>query len=172
MNGSPSTVPDPGAIKIWFVQVNGKIDEMHAAIFATSGWLIFKTHTHSTEDLLSNNPTLEGIRSLLGQIDNVVQGWMQNGTADAGLAQFYYDSRILVEQRLSGLRAEIIARKPTFWEAILHTIGHLLQLARKLLPALPAMLLRSLGIRIDAAQQHLQERSDEIDDLIDGLLRR
>ncbi|MBI1262766.1 MAG: hypothetical protein GC184_13690 [Rhizobiales bacterium] len=172
MDTAPSVTPDPGAIKLWFAQVNGKIDEIHAAIFATSGWLVFKTHTHSTEDLLSNNPTLEGIRSLLGQIDNVVQSWLQSDTADAPLAQFYYDNRILVEQRLSSLRAEIIARKPTFWEAILHTIGHLLQLVRKLLPALPAMLLRSLGIRVDAMQQHLQERSDDLDDLIDGLLRR
>jgi hypothetical protein len=171
MDTTPSVPPDPGAIKIWFAQVYGRIDEMQAAIFAKSGWLIFQTHTHSTDDLL-NNPTLEGIRSLCGQIDNVVQNWQQAGTADAQLVQFYYDNRILVEQKLSSLRAEIIARKPTFWEQILHTLGHLLQLVRKLLPALPGMLLASLGIRVDLAQQHLQDRSNEIDDLIDGLIRR
>lgn len=171
MDTDLSVPPDPGAIKIWFAQVYGRIDEMHAAIFAKSGWLIFKTHTHSTDDLL-NNPTLEGIRALCGQIDNVVNAWQQSGAADAQLVQFYYDNRILVEQKLSSLRAEIIARKPTFWEQILHTLAHLLQIVRKLLPALPNMFLRGLGIRVDAAQQHLQDRSDELDDLIDGLLRR
>jgi hypothetical protein len=171
MDTAPAVPPDPGAIKIWFAQIYGKIDEVRAAIFATSGWLFFKTHTHSTDDLL-NNPTLEAIHALCGQIDNVVQNWRQNGAADPELVQFYYDNRILAEQKLSDLRAEIIARKPTFWEQILQTLGHLLQLVRKLLPALPAMLLRGLGIRIDLAQQHLQDRSDELDDLIDGLLRK
>jgi hypothetical protein len=171
MDTAPSVPPDPGAIKIWFAQIYGKIDEVQAAIFAKSGWLVFQTHTHSSDALL-NNPTLEAIRSLIGQIDNTVQQWKDAGAADADAVQFYYDNRILVEQKLSSLRAEIIARKPTFWEQVLHTIGHLLQLVRKFLPALPAMLLQSLGIRVDAVQQHLENRSGEIDDLIDGLLRR
>jgi hypothetical protein len=47
-----------------------------------------------------------------------------------------------------------------------------LQIVRKLLPALPGIFLRSLGIRVDLAQQHLQDRSDELDELIDGLLRK
>jgi hypothetical protein len=171
MDTAPAVPPDPGAIKLWFAQIYGKIDEVHAAVFAQSGWLFFKTHTHATDALL-NNPTLESIRALCGNIDNVVQAWQQAGTAPAEVVQFYYDNRILVEQRLSGLRAEIIQRKPTFWEAVMQTLGHLLQLVRKLLPALPGKLLRSLGIRIDLAQQHLQDRSDELDDLIDGLLRK
>ncbi len=167
-----STLPaDPGAIKIWFAQVYGRIDEMHAKIFSKSGWLIFETHTHGTEELL-NDPTLEGIRSLCGQIDEVVKNWQHNNTARPELVQFYYDNRIQVEQRLSGLRAEIISRHPTFWEKVLQTIAHLLQLVQRFLPALPAMLLRSLGIRVDLAQQHLQDKSDEMDNLIDGLLRR
>jgi len=112
------------------------------------------------------------IGSLCGQIDDIVKHWQQNGTAPPELVQFYYDNRIQVEQRLSDLRAEIIARQPTFWEQVLHTIAHLLQLVQRLLPALPALFLRGLGIRIDLAQQHLQDKSDEIDTLIDGLLRR
>jgi len=171
MNATPYAPPDPGAIKIWFAQIYGRIDEMHAAVFAKSGWLFFQTHTHSSEALLQN-PTLEAIHALCGQVDNVVQSWQEHGGASAELVQFYYDNRIQVEQRLSNLRQEIIARKPTLWEAILATLGHFLQLVRKLLPALPVILLRSLGIRVDLAQQHLQDRSDELDDLIDGLLRR
>jgi len=171
MTDAISVPPDPGAIKIWFAQVYGKIDEVRAAIFAKSGWLIFKTHTHSTDELL-NNPTLDAIRALLGQIDNTMQQWREANALESATAQFYTDNRVLVEQQLSSLRADIIQRKPTFWEDILHTIGHLLQLVKKFLPALPAILLRSLGIRIDLAQQHLQDKSDELDDLIDGLLRR
>jgi hypothetical protein len=162
---------DPGAIKIWFAQIYGRIDEMRAKIFSKSGWLIFETHTHGTEELV-NDPTLEGVRSLCGQIDDVVKNWQQNNTATPEIVQFYYDNRIQVEQRLSDLRAEIFSRKPTFWEQVLHTIAHLLQLVQRLLPALPALLLRGLGIRVDLAQQHLQDKSDEIDNLIDGLLRR
>jgi hypothetical protein len=171
MDAAPSIPPDPGAIKIWFAQIYGKIEEVEAAIFAKSGWAIFQTHTHSADALL-NNPTLESLRSLMGQVDHTIGLWREAGVSDADAGQFYYDNRILVEQKLSGLRAEIIRRKPTFWEQVLHTIGHLLQLARKFLPALPAMLLQSLGIRVDAVQQHLEHRSTEIDDLIDGLLRR
>lgn len=171
MSTIPAAPADPGAIKIWFAQIYGKIDEVRAATFAKSGWLFFKTHTHSQEALF-DNPILESIHSLIGQVENTVNGWIAAGTADATLVQFYYDNRILVEQKLSTLRADIHARKPTFWEAILATIGHLLQLVRKLLPALPVLLLRSLGVRVDLAQQHLQDRSDELDDLIDGLLRK
>ena len=171
MDTTPYAPPDPGAIKIWFAQIYGKIDEIRAATFAKSGWLFFQTHTHSTEQLF-DNPIMASIHALMGQVDNVVQSWQEHGGASAELVQFYYDNRIQVEQRLSNLRQEIISRKPTFWEAIMATLGHLLQLVRKLLPALPVMLLRGLGIRIDLAQQHLQDRSDEIDDLIDGLLRR
>ncbi len=171
MSNPPIALPDPGAIKIWFAQVYGKIDEVRAAVFAKSGWLIFKTHTHSTDDLLSN-PTLEAIRALLGQIDNMMQQWREANALDAATAQFYTDNRVVVEQKLSSLRADIIQRKPTFWEEVLQTIGHLLQLVRKFLPALPAILLRSIGVRIDLAQQHLQDKSDELDDLIDGLIRR
>lgn len=171
MDTVPAVLPDPGAIKVWFAQIYGKIEEVRAAIFAKSGWLIFKTHTHSTDELLGD-PTLESIRSLIGQIEHTVQLWKEAGAADPETVKFYYDNRILVEQKLSSLRAEIISRKPTFWEEILHTIGHLLQLVCKFLPALPAIFLQSLGIRIDPALQHIQDRSDEIDDLIDGLLRR
>ncbi|MGH9808113.1 MAG: hypothetical protein ACRD9W_12790 [Terriglobia bacterium] len=171
METTPSVPPDPGAIKIWFAQIYGKIDEMNAAIFAKSGWLIFKTHAHSTDELL-NDPTLESIRALCGQIDNVVHAWQQNSALDPQLVQFYYDNRILVEQKLSNLRMEIHSRKPTFWEEILQTLGHLLRLVQKLLPVLTSQLLKSFGINFDPLQVQFQERSDELDDLIDGLVRR
>lgn len=171
METTPSVPPDPGAIKIWFAQIYGKIDEMNAAIFAKSGWTIFKTHTHSTDDLL-NNPLMESIRSLCGQVENTVQWWQQAGTADPQLVQFYYDNRIAVEQKLSALRADIIARKPTFWEQVLQTLGHLLQLVQRLLPILTSQFLGALGIRFDPLQVAFQERSDELDELIEGLVRR
>src|SRR5437868_9952535 len=121
MDSSPYAPPDPGTIKVWFAQIYGKIDEMRAAAFAKSGWLFFQTHTHSTEALF-DNPTMEAIHALCGQLDSVVRSWQEHGGASPDIVQFYYENRIQVEQRLSNLRQEIISRKPTFWEAILATL--------------------------------------------------
>ncbi|MEJ1967437.1 MAG: hypothetical protein WDN03_02185 [Rhizomicrobium sp.] len=73
---------------MWFAQIYGRIDEMRAKIFSTQGLLMFKTHTHGTNELLSD-PTLEEIGSLCGQIDDVVKHWKENGSATPELAQFY-----------------------------------------------------------------------------------
>lgn len=175
MSGTPNMLPvhnqDPRAVKLWFAQIYGKIDELQAAIFAKQGMLLFKTHTHSQEELL-NHPLLDQIRALCGQVDNVVQSWIANQTADPELSHFYYENRILLEQRLSSLRAEIVSRKPTFWEALLHTVESLMRHVLRLLPALPALLLERLGIHIAPAQRFLSDRSNEIDAFLEGLLKR
>src|SRR5437868_3113824 len=83
----------------WFAQIYGKIDELHAAIFAQSGLLFFKMHNYTVEELLSH-PLLESIQALCGQVDNVVQSWQSSGNVDAETVKLYYDNRILIEQRL------------------------------------------------------------------------
>jgi|SRR5580698_7097715 hypothetical protein len=169
-NTLPIHVQDPRALQLWFVQIYGKIDELNAGIFAKHGVFIFKTHVFSQDELL-DHPLLDDIRALCGQIDTIVQSWLANQNVDAKLASLYYENRILVEQRLSSLRAEIVARKPTFWEALLHTIEGLIRQVLKFLPALPPALLDKLGIHIAAAQRFLSDRSKEIDDFLDGLLK-
>jgi hypothetical protein len=170
-NSLPIPAQDPRHMKIWFAEIYGKIDEMHAGIFAKRGLFIFKTHALSQDELLEH-PILDRIHALCGQIDNIVRSWMANENADPPLASFYYDNRILVEQKLSSLRAEIVARKPTFWEAFLHTLEGLMRHVLKLLPALPSVLMERLGIRIAPAIRFLSERSNEIDDFLDGLLKK
>jgi hypothetical protein len=162
---------DGNALRVWFAQIYGKIDELHAAVFAQSGFMLFKTHNYTAEELLGH-PLLESIHALCGQIDNVVQSWQANGAADADTVKLYYDNRILTEQRLSSLRAEIVARKPTAWEALLQTFEHLMSKALKLLPLLPAMLLERYCIPVGAIQRHLSARSNELDDIIDAVVVR
>jgi hypothetical protein len=170
-NTLPVPMQDQRSIKLWFTQIYGKIDELHAGIFAKRGVLFFKTHTHTQDDLL-NHPLFDSIRALCGQIDNVVQHWIANNNADGELASFYYENRILVEQKLSSLRAEIVARKPTFWEALLHTLESLIRHVLNVLPVLPAVLMERLGIRIAPAQQYLMDKSNEIDALLAGLIKK
>jgi hypothetical protein len=88
------------------------------------------------------------------------------------VAQFYHDNRVIVEQELSALRKEIIERKPTFFEAILQTIGYLLQLARDALPALAGPIMARLGIRVDPEHVRLMTKSTQMDDIIGTLLRK
>jgi len=170
-NTLPIPAQDPRAIQLWFTQIYGKIDELHAGIFAKRGLLIFKTHALSQDELLAH-PILDDIRALCGQIDNIVQSWFVNQNVDPQLATFYYENRILIEQKLSSLRAEIISRKPTFWEALLHTLEGLIRHVLKLLPALPTDLMEQLGIRMAPALRYLSDRSNAIDDFLDGLLKK
>lgn len=170
MNTLPVTA-DASALRVWFAQIYGKIDELRAALFAQSGFMFFKTHNFTIDEMLSH-PLLEGIHVLCAQIDNVVQSWQASDNADPDTVKCYYDNRILTEQRLSSLRAEIIARKPTKWEAILQTLEHLMRKALKLLPLLPAMLLERYGIPVGAIQRHLASRANEMDRLIESVVQK
>ena len=175
MSDTPNTLPvpaqDPRSVQLWFIRIYGQIDELHAGIFAKRGVFVFKTHTLTQEDLLKH-PLFDSIHSLCGQIDNVVQSWIANNTAEPEIATFYWENRILVEQKLSSLRAEIVARKPTFWEALLHSLESLMRHVMRLLPALPSGLMEVLGIRMAPAQRYLSDRSNEIDNFLDGLLKK
>jgi hypothetical protein len=173
-NKPRNTLPvlaDPRSINIWFAQIYGKIDELNAAIFVKKGFAFLETYKYRQNELLKH-PLFESINALCGQIDNVVESWITNNNADAELAKFYHDNRILVEQKLSSLRAEIVARKPTFWEKILDTLENLIRSVSRFLPALPSVLIEILGIEVAPRQKFIRDRSDEIDDLLDGLLKK
>ncbi len=162
------TIGHRNVLRVSYAQLLGEIEELRAATFAKEGILLFKTHKHSAEDLLQH-PKMERIQAMCGQIDNVVRSWGQYENLSADDVQFYVDNRVLVEQRLSSLRAEIIERKPTLWEALVQTIERLLRIAVQLLPALPAVMLHHFGIRIEPAQQAMAQRADEIDDYLNAM---
>lgn len=153
-------------LEIWFVRINGTIDELYARIDMKDGFLIFKTHAY-TQDELHSYPAFQKIESFLKTIDDIVERWIQNGQLSKSRSEYYEKNRIEVEKRLSNLRISIINRKPTAWENFLSSLDKFLKFVAKHLPALPKAVLERFGLLPPPETQKLIRKNADIDDWLD-----
>lgn len=145
------------SIDIWFQKIFNEIREIRAALDLKDGFAFFKKHAFSKDEILQF-PQFKKIYALTGQVDDVVGRWQASGNIHDSRYRAYHESRMRVERELGDLRADIIARKPTFWENVIAALGALMNFIMDNLPLLPAIILDRLGYRQTAEQIMLNAR--------------
>ncbi len=158
---------NPNVVKVVFAQVYGLIEELRAAVFRKRGMLMFKEHAYTVDELL-DHPSFGAIQARLGTVDDIVSRWNATSAEESDVQRYYYEHRILVEQKLSELRKEIMLRKPTFWERLVEAIGMLLRKVAAMLPALAGPIMARLGITYTPQQRAMIGIASDIADYLKG----
>jgi hypothetical protein len=138
---SPAT---PLGVELWFEKLLNEIRVLAAEIDRESGILFLKTHTLS-EQQIAAHPSLERIRAMCAQIDDLYERWRTNKTVTADEYKLYTQRRIEVEQELGKLRVRIIERRPTFLDLILRAFDALVEFLRRHMEQLGDNILNRIG---------------------------
>jgi hypothetical protein len=145
-------IPDPGPkskitednLKIWFQKIFAALDFIASHVDTKDGFLMFKTHTHSREELLQL-PEFKQVEAVCGQIDDLVQGWLARGNFESERFVYYHDKRLEIESRIGVIKASIMRRKPTFWEGAMQFLREVLSFVTDHMHLLPHNLLVAIG---------------------------
>jgi hypothetical protein len=116
-NDKAPRTPHQG-VELWFERLLNEIRVLTAEVGHESGILFLKVHTLS-EKQIEAHPSLERIRAMCGQIDELYERWRVSEAITADEYKLYSQKRIEVERALGTLRVRIIERKPTFLDLIL-----------------------------------------------------
>lgn len=161
-------------LEIWFQKIQNEINEIRAASEARDGFLFFKSHRYSVNELLEY-PSFGKIHAFVGQIEAIVEGWKEAGTVSEDRLRFYYQRRHDIEEQIGQLKSDIILRKPTFWEAAANALAKFLLFILEKLPVIKD-LLDFFGISPDRilpkwAKGRLKEVEDRKrkDSIIEGM---
>jgi hypothetical protein len=103
-----------------------------------------KTHT-LTEEQIAAHPSLERIRAMGAQIDDLYDRWRANETVTDDEYKLYTERRIEVERALGSLRVRIVERKPTFLDLVLRAFDAVVTFVRQRMEQLGSNLLNRLG---------------------------
>ncbi|GHU26270.1 hypothetical protein FACS1894164_17150 [Spirochaetia bacterium] len=126
---------DHSYLKAAFLKINDNIDDLFEMKDQIKGFLIFKTHKYSVEQLL-NSTQYRRIKSYIGKIEDDIQRWKQAGELTFSLRNTYNVNRDLLIDRLEDLEEAIENREPTWWESVQNFFIKILAFIAEHLPAL------------------------------------
>lgn len=98
-----------------FKPILREIDYVKLKIHKKKGFWFLKQHVYTEQDLL-DSPHFCKIDSIIEKIGSDVESWHKNGKLSLFDRQVYQEYRDATDLKLEGLKKEIIARQPTWWE--------------------------------------------------------
>ena len=104
-------------MKSKFKKVYLEIDKIESKIFRKEGFLFFKSHVFSIEELL-NSPEHQKIESITKKIGDDTLIWSKLGRLSQDEEEAYYDEKDKVDDELKRLNRKISEREPTWWEEV------------------------------------------------------
>ena len=104
-------------MKSKFQKVYLEIDKIEFKIFRKEGFLFFKSHVFSINELL-NSPEHQKIDSITKKIGDDAQIWYKRGKLTVDEEEAYYDEKDKVNEELRKLNKKILNREPTWWEEV------------------------------------------------------
>jgi hypothetical protein len=104
-------------MKSKFIKVYGEIDIIEIKTAKKTGFLFFKSHVYTINDLL-NSEHHQKINSITEKIGDDIQGWFNLGKLDKEEEESYYTERINVDEALRKINKNIAMREPTWWEEV------------------------------------------------------
>jgi hypothetical protein len=126
---------DHSYLKAAFTKINNNIDNLFEMKDEIKGFLFFKTHKYTAEQLLSSTE-YKRIKSYIGKIEDDIQRWKQAGKLPFSLRNTYNVNRELLVERLDDLQDAIENREPTWWESVQNFFIKILAFIAEHLPAL------------------------------------
>ena len=123
-----------------FKKVYSELATLERKIFQRSGFLIFKSHIYTIEELL-NSPHHQKIFSITEKIGSDMHSWYAAGKLLDSEEKEYFSHRNSVDTQLQRLNMKIQTRKPTWWEK---TKGPLMEFVGLVLENLPAQFTRKM----------------------------
>jgi len=117
-----------------FTKVYREIEALENKIYQKKGFLFFKSHRYSIEDLL-NSTHHQRIHSITSKIGDDIKNWYNSGKLTPDEEETYFDEREKVDLKLHEINLEIESREPTWWESVKEPYEKFLQIIMNNLPA-------------------------------------
>jgi hypothetical protein len=124
-----------------------EIDYIKTKIYKKQGFLFFKNHVHSVEELL-NSEHHGKIYSITEKIGDDAANWYRRGQLGSGGKELYEDKRNEIEAELHQVNLEIMSRQPTWWEEVQGVFSRFVEMVIDNMPDLIAGALLSAAQRI------------------------
>ena len=100
-----------------FRKVHYEIDYLKGKIDRKTGFLFFKTHVYSIDELLQSEHHAK-IYSLTEKIGDDAENWYRSGELSEAGREAYYQERSEIDHKLHQVNLEIQNREPTWWESV------------------------------------------------------
>ncbi len=123
-----------------FKPVHHEIRALQDKVHLKDGWLIFKSHVYSLEELL-RSPHHHKINALTRKIGDDAEHWYKVGEISEVGRGAYYSERANVRDRLNEVEQDIRMRRPTWWEGSRAVIAAFLERVSDNMPDLVRTLL-------------------------------
>jgi hypothetical protein len=136
----------PTLLKQKFKKAFREIDYIKAKIHQKKGFLFFKNHVYSVEDLL-NSEHHGKIYSITEKIGDDAANWHRRGTLGTAGKELYEENRDEIEVELHQVNLEIMNRQPTWWEEVKGVFTRFVELVMDNMPDLIAGVLLSMAQR-------------------------
>jgi len=100
-----------------FRKVHYEIDYLKNKIYRKTGFLFFKSHIYSIEELLQSEHHSK-IYAITEKIGDDAENWYRSGNLSEEGRSAYYRERDEVDHKLHQVNLEIQNREPTWWESV------------------------------------------------------
>jgi hypothetical protein len=124
-----------------------EIDYIKTKIYKKQGFLFFKNHVYSVEELL-NSEHHGKIYSVTEKIGDDAANWYRRGQLGPTGKELYEDKRNEIEIQLHQVNLEIMNRQPTWWEEVKGVFTRFVEMVIDNMPDLIAGVLLSAAQRI------------------------
>jgi hypothetical protein len=119
-----------------------EIDYIKAKIHKKQGFLFFKNHVYSVEELL-NSEHHGKIYSITEKIGDDAANWYKRGQLGSAGKELYEEKRDEIEVELHQVNLEIMNRQPTWWEEVKGVFTRFVEMVMDNMPDLIAGVLLS-----------------------------
>lgn len=100
-----------------FRKVHYEIDYLQGKIYRKTGFLFFKSHVYSIDELLQSEHHSK-IYAITEKIGDDAENWYRAGELSEAGREAYYQEREQVDHKLHQVNLEIQNREPTWWESV------------------------------------------------------
>jgi hypothetical protein len=111
-----------------------EIEALEDKIYQKTGFLFFKSHKYSIEDLL-NSVHHQRINSITSKIGDDIKNWYNSGKLTPDEEEVYFNERDNVDLKLHEINLEIENREPTWWEKVKEPCERFIRIIMSNLPA-------------------------------------
>lgn len=130
-----------------FRKVEREMEYIKVKIDKKQGFLFFKTHAFSIDELL-NSEHHKKIYSITGKIGDDVNNWYKAGNLSEEGKKAYYDERENIEEDLHEINLLIENREPTWWEDFSESLKNFVHKIMRNMPYLTRTLLGKIASSI------------------------
>ena len=100
-----------------FRKVYIELESLERKIYRKSGFLFFKSHVYTIEELL-DSPHHHKIFSITEKIGDDMESWFNAGKLTSEEEEIYYFERDKIDDELHRINMIIEDREPTWWEEV------------------------------------------------------